>query len=80
MRSDRFSIALTIPNACASAELPKLGSSWRGLAKTEGQVIILLEESVGKQKLKQTFRSTIVCASSFLYHYLCRVSVKVMID
>jgi len=79
MRSDKLNIALTIPHACASAELPKLGSSWRGLAKTEGQVSILLEESVGKQKLKQAFRSKIVCAPSFLYHYLCRVSVKVMV-
>jgi hypothetical protein len=79
MRSDKLSIALTIPNACASAELPKLGSSKRGLAKTEGQVSILSEESVGKRKLKQAFRSTIVRASSFLYHCLCRVSVKVMV-
>jgi hypothetical protein len=80
MRSDKLSIALTIPDAYASAELPKLGSSWRGLTKTEGQVSILLEESVGKHKLKQAFRSRIVCASSFLYHCLCRVSVKVMVD
>jgi hypothetical protein len=79
MCSDRLSIAVTIPLACASAELLKLGSFWRGLAKTEGQVSILLEESVGKLKLKQTFRSRIVCASSFLYHYLCRVSVKMMV-
>jgi hypothetical protein len=38
MRSDRLSIALTIPNACASAELPKLGRFWRGLAKAEDQI------------------------------------------